>query len=412
VSRPHGGSRPALRVGLLLAVMFMGSTLLTPLYPLYRREFGFSEVTLTLVYATYVIGNLVALLFLGRVSDQIGRRRVSVPAMSLGAIATLIFLFAPATPWLFVGRMLSGLAIGVAAAVAAAWAVELERDRTAATTMTTTANMAGIALGPLLAGLIASYAPAPLRTSFVVYLVLLVLIAWQVVKLPETVHQPLRWRDASYRPRIGVPREIRGQFVAPSVAGFATFALVGYYASLVPGLLAEELGIASPAISGAIVAALFASAAAVIVATRALTSRRALLGGLILLVPSAGLLLLAQTRASIIALWGATLVTAIALALGYRGTLEVVNAIAPDDQRAEVLASYMIACFLGNALPVIGVALLSKLAGATVAYVTFAALIAALASIGLATDNLQHVSRAIRRLAVRSRRVRSDQPQA
>jgi MFS family permease len=412
VSRSRGGSRPALRVGLLLAVMFMGSTLLTPLYPLYRREFGFSEVTLTLVHAVYVIGNLAALLFLGRVSDQIGRRRVAVPAMALGAIATLIFLFATATPWLFVGRMLSGLAISVAAAVAAAWAVELERDRTAASTMTTTANMAGIALGPLVAGLVASYAPAPLRTSFVVYLVLLALIAWQVVKLPETVHQPLRWRDASYRPRIGVPREVRGQFVAPAVAGFATFALVGYYASLVPGLLADELGITSPLISGGIVAALFAGAAGVIVATWALTSRRALLGGLILLVPSAGLLLLAQTSASIVALWSATLLTAIALALGYRGTLEVVNAIAPDNQRAEVLASYMIACFLGNALPVIGVALLSKLAGATVAYVTFAALIVVLASIGLATDNFQHASRSLRRPAVRSRRVRSDQPQA
>src|SRR5438128_3765273 len=81
---------PAARiVGLQIGVAFMGSTLLTPLYPLYRREFGFSEVVLTLVYATYVVGNLVALFFLGRVSDQSGRRRTSLPALALSGATTL-----------------------------------------------------------------------------------------------------------------------------------------------------------------------------------------------------------------------------------------------------------------------------------------------------------------------------------
>jgi hypothetical protein len=57
--------------------------------------------------------------------------------------------------------------------------------------------------------------------------------------------------------------------------------------------------------------------------------------------------------------------------------------MAPSAQRAEVIASYMIVCFLGNALPVIGVAVLSQAFGASVAYVAFAAVIAALASVGL-----------------------------
>jgi len=64
-----------------IAVMFMGSTLVTPLYVLYQQAFGFSEVTLTLVYAAYVVGNLCALLFFGRLSDRIGRRRTTLPAM-------------------------------------------------------------------------------------------------------------------------------------------------------------------------------------------------------------------------------------------------------------------------------------------------------------------------------------------
>src|SRR5438045_789201 len=76
-SRPSGVGIVAFTLG----AMFMGSTLLTPLYGLYREKFGFSQLTLTLIYASYVVGNLGALLFLGRLSDEIGRRQVCLPAI-------------------------------------------------------------------------------------------------------------------------------------------------------------------------------------------------------------------------------------------------------------------------------------------------------------------------------------------
>jgi len=75
------GDGAVFAISAAIAVMFMGSTLVTPLYVLYQQAFGFSEVTLTLVYAAYVVGNLCALLFFGRLSDRIGRRRTTLPAM-------------------------------------------------------------------------------------------------------------------------------------------------------------------------------------------------------------------------------------------------------------------------------------------------------------------------------------------
>src|SRR5581483_4381463 len=77
-----------------IAVMFMGSTLLTPLYVLYKQAFGFSEITLTLIYSVYVVGNLTALLFLGRLSDQIGRRSVSFAAFAVAGLSAVIFMAA------------------------------------------------------------------------------------------------------------------------------------------------------------------------------------------------------------------------------------------------------------------------------------------------------------------------------
>ena len=46
-----------------IGLLYIGSTLLTPLYPIYRRQFHFSELIVTAVYAVYVIGNLAVLFF-------------------------------------------------------------------------------------------------------------------------------------------------------------------------------------------------------------------------------------------------------------------------------------------------------------------------------------------------------------
>src|SRR5262245_34472913 len=90
--RSHSDRQTAIvAVTTMIGVMFAGSTLLTPLYVIYKQKFGFSEVTLTLIYATYVVGNLVALLVLGRLSDQIGRRYVALAALGVSLLSTIVF---------------------------------------------------------------------------------------------------------------------------------------------------------------------------------------------------------------------------------------------------------------------------------------------------------------------------------
>ena len=69
--------------------------------------------------------------------------------------------------------------------------------------------------------------------------------------------------------------------------------------------------------------------------------------------------------------------------LGYRGSLEVINRIAPADRRSEVVSSFLVALFAGNSLPVIGIGLLSAAAGPSVAHVSFATAITALAGIAM-----------------------------
>ena len=87
-----------------LAFFFMGSTLLTPLYALYERAFGFSRFVLTLIFAVYMIGNLCALLFLGRLSDEIGRRRATLFAFMVAGISTLLFSMGTGEVTRYIGK--------------------------------------------------------------------------------------------------------------------------------------------------------------------------------------------------------------------------------------------------------------------------------------------------------------------
>ena len=52
-----------------MTVAFLGSVLVTSLCSLYQHKFGFSEITLTSIYAVYVVGNVAALLPFGQISD-------------------------------------------------------------------------------------------------------------------------------------------------------------------------------------------------------------------------------------------------------------------------------------------------------------------------------------------------------
>lgn len=373
-------------VASMIGVLFAGSTVPTPLYIIYKQQFGFSQISLTLIYAAYVIGNLAALLLFGRLSDQIGRRKCGIAALITAMLSALIFLFAHGIISLYFGRILSGLAIGIGAGTGTAWLAELtaEPDKSHATVIATSANFVGLGMGALISGVLAEYLPFPLQLPFIVYLVALIPVTALVWLTRETVRNPVQnIAQISLWARLSVPSEIRAQFVAPAVTGFGVTSLVGFYAAIVPSLLAEQLHEPNHATAGVVFLELAAVVALSIVATHSLSSRLAMLVALALMFPGVGLLVTAQITASMPILIVATAVCGVATGLGYRGSLQVVNQIAPEDRRAEVVSSYFVCNFSGNALPIIGVGVISTLIGSIAANLVFAAIISLFAVVAL-----------------------------
>jgi MFS family permease len=369
------------RLGILLIlfIIYVGSTIPTPLYMLYRREFGFSEIVLTLIYAVYVLGSLCALLFFGRLSDQIGRRPVMLAVLIVTAISTLIFIFEDNLAMLFVARLLSGLGVALTTGTLTAWLTEVYPRKQAqrATTLVVATSVLGLGVGPLLAGFLAQFEPLALRLVYYVFLGLLAIAAAILSRLPETVEET---QEMSLRPRVGVPAEQRQQFITPAVTAFVTFAVSGFYTALLPSLLANSLLIQSHAVDGAVVFEMFVLGFTAVMLTGGLDSNRLMLTGLGLLIPAVALLISAQRLESLPLLLLATALGGASYSLGFAGSLRVVNEMAPAERRSEMISAFLLFCYAGISVPVIGVGLLTQYLNASLAVLTFGIVLAVMAA--------------------------------
>ncbi|MFE4830622.1 MFS transporter [Streptomyces sp. NPDC056672] len=369
----------------VFAIGMAGTTLPTPLYGLYREQLGFSELLVTVVFAVYAIGVISALLVAGDYSDKAGRRPVLLTALALSAASALCFLLEGGLPLLFTGRLLSGLAAGLLSGTATATVLELAAPghEARAGFAATAANMGGLGCGPLLSGLLAQYAPWPLRLPFLTHLALVAVACVLTWFLRETVPHPVRW--PRLRPQgLTVPPEVRGVFAPSALAAFAGFALMGLFTAVTPAFLSQTLGEHNLAVSGAVVFSLFlASTGGQALLTR-VGVRRALPGGCLVLV--LGLLLVGASLAaeSLPLLVLGALCGGLGQGLAFRAGMAAVGGAAPPEHRGGTISAFFVVAYLGISLPVVGVGALTLWLGLKNAGLVFTVCVVALtAGVGL-----------------------------
>src|SRR3954451_24209680 len=107
------GSRPLLILWASWLVLIAGANLATPLYAVYAERFGFSSLVLTLIFATYAVVLVPALILFGRLSDRFGRRVVIALGLGTAVAALAVFAAAQDELWLYAARALQGLAVGM-----------------------------------------------------------------------------------------------------------------------------------------------------------------------------------------------------------------------------------------------------------------------------------------------------------
>ncbi|GGS85086.1 MFS transporter [Nonomuraea spiralis] len=362
-------------VAYALLILLTGTNLPTPLYRDYQARFGFSPLMVTLIFAAYVAVLIPSLLVAGPLSDAVGRRGVLLPAVALAALGSLAFAFAASTGWLFAARILQGLALGAASGPLTAALTELEPtgNRRKAALVSTVASVGGLGLGPVLAGVLAQYAPAPQVLPFAVEIVLMVPATAAVVVLPAA-RSRTRWRPR--RPEI--PAAMRTVFATSGTASFLGFAVIGLFLTLIPAYAANLSGSTNLLLGGAAVALMLLCSALAQLLGYGRPARTLEMAGLPLLATGLVLLALAGALASLPLLLAATVIAGTGQGLAFLGGLTAVNQGAPAGRHADVLSSFYVIIYLGVGLPVIGVGFLATVAGLLAAVQYFAGFVALL----------------------------------
>jgi uncharacterized membrane protein YhaH (DUF805 family) len=308
---------------------------------------------------------------------------VLAPAVALSTVSAVVFLVWHDLPGLLLGRVLSGVSVGVVAATATAYLSELhaarrpEASSRRAEVVAIAANLGGIGFGSLVSGVLAEYVAGPLTLSFEVFIPLLVLGVLAVVLAPETrtrlVPTPA-WRPQ----RVAVPRASRGQFFAAATAAAIAFAAFGVFSALVGSFLAGTLGHTSRALVGAAAFALYGASALAQTLTATRPVREVLLGGMTALVAGVALLAVAVWLPSpslVLFLVGGTVAGA-GSGMLFKGTLGTVSRLASPDNRAEVTAGLFVAAYIGVSVPTVGVGILAQIIDFKTTLLIFATLVA------------------------------------
>jgi MFS family permease len=358
------------------------TTVPTPLWSLFARRDGFSSLTITVAFAVYAVAVAVSLVLAGHLSDVYGRRRLLAPALALNIVAGLVFVTCPALPGLLVARVLSGVGVGAATATATVWLAELEAARRPragshrAQIISTAANLGGLGLGGLIAGALAQWVGHPLTLPFLVLVSALLVGLIAIAIAPETrIAASPRPR---YRPqRVSVPAESRGRFFAAATAVAITFAIFGLITSLAPSFLAQTLHQPSHALAGAVSFALFATAALAQTLTGSRSPQQLLAAAIPALLTGVALLTLALwvPSPSFGIFLAGDLVAGAGAGLMFKGAIETVSEISLPERRAEAVAGFFLAAYLGLAGPVIGLGVLTQITSTRVSLLAFAGLL-------------------------------------
>jgi MFS family permease len=346
-------------VAFALLIVMASATLSSPLYGLYRVRDHLSALTVTVVYAVFAAGTIAALLCVRFLAARIGRRGVMLAAVATMMLATGLLAAWKALPGLLIGRLITGVAVGLAAGTAITYLIELRvranpgASPVRAQNIGTALSVGGLGIGPLIAGVLAQWATHPLTLPYLVFVALGALALVGLAAAPETGARAPAASTASRR---------SGSVRAPSVlvpgsaATLAAFSANGLFAGLSGLFLSTTLHHPSHALSGATLCLVFSSGVAAQLATNGLPASRvfvigtiSMLAGLVLLVSAVRL----STPSLALFLASGALIGAGAGAV-FKGTTGLVLGATAPENRLAMTSDLLIALYVGLSIPVIG----------------------------------------------------------
>jgi predicted MFS family arabinose efflux permease len=353
----------------------------TPLYHLYQQEFHLSAAMITMIFGAYAFALLAALLTFGALSDYLGRKPLILLALLLNAAALVIFLAATSGETLILARIVQGFSTGIAFPTFGATILDTDRNR--GPMLNSITAFLGLTIGSLSAGILVSYAPLPLHLVYVVLLVVTFAEILALAAMPETVsRQPGALK--AMRPRLAVPRHALATLIRVTPVNIASWALGGFYLSLMPSLVSVAIGIASPFVGAAVVSTLMLSATISAIVSRKVAPRLAVSRGSIILVAGVLVTLVGIHANMVAALFAGTAIAGLGFGSIFGSILRLLLPMAAAHERASLFSAFLVESYLAFAIPAILAGMAAPVIGLSATAIVYGGAVVILTLISLA----------------------------
>ena len=242
-----------------VALDLLGFGIIIPILPLYASDFGANPYTIGLLLASYSLAQLLFAPIWGRLSDRFGRKPILVITLVGSALGSLVLGLAGSIFVLFVGRIIdgvSGASVAVARAAVADAADAAQRPRLMG--LLGAAFGVGFVLGPALGGL------AGLFGSRVPFLIAAFIAAVNAVVAAYRFPETRRVTNSTVAPSLRNIRVLNRDVARLIALSFVAVAAFSLFETTFALLAAERLALTAPEVS-----LVFALVGVVLVATQA-----------------------------------------------------------------------------------------------------------------------------------------------
>jgi len=361
-------------------------TVPTPMWPLYAVRDHLSPTTVTLAFGCMVVGAGASLYFFGHLSDRWGRRRIIVPALTFGIAAAAVMAWWPTLPGLLIGRVLTGVAVGLMASTATTYLTDLYREghpgqpaSRMPATVASVANLGGLSLGPLVAGALLRWVGHPFTTSYLVFIALMAIGAISVSLSPETVDRALPASGGA--PKFVLRHAQSRVFLGAAAVAFCSFAIIGLFSSVGSLIVHSELHESSPFIWGLAGFLVLGASALAQTLFPKLALVRMLVLGLIGVPIGMALVVVALYNPSLTLYLLGSAIAGAGAGMLFKAALSVAITTAEPGSTAGVLAMFFVVAYLGVGLPPVLLTAATHLISSRSALIVFSAAILAVSVI-------------------------------
>lgn len=210
-------------IALTVLVDVIGLGIVLPSLPFYVAKVGGAALEVTYLFAAFSICSFLSTPMLGALSDRVGRRPILIVSIASTAIGWFVFASANSLLFLFIGRIIDGLAAGIFS-TAQSYLVDISKnDKDCTNNLGLIGSMFGIGfiVGPMLGGLLGIISPSfPFWTAGVLATINMIVA---ILFLPET-NKTRNLAKMSFNPFIPIIKAVKNKKLFPY---FVTWFLFG-----------------------------------------------------------------------------------------------------------------------------------------------------------------------------------------